>query len=172
MSFFKKIFGQKEQASEHNPLDDWRIVKAQNEEKILIMRVRVRKPMLPDLEEHKTLVVISWPYEGNEGTELPNAEDSAGMNNIEDAFFPLTDEEENQNSFMIKVGTGLNLREWEFYAKSQDIFMKTFNELLKDEPKYPISIKFFADPEWQQWAENLRILDHPNATHEKIKWPE
>jgi hypothetical protein len=65
----------------------------------------------------------------------------------------------NGQSFLMNVGTGVGLREWLYYAKDRDRFMKRFNELLAGHEPYPLKIEFYDDPAWKVWVDLHRIYE-------------
>jgi hypothetical protein len=49
--------------------------------------------------------------------------------------------------------TGVGLREWVYYARSQQEFMSKVNEALRKVPRFPIEIDLWRDPEWKRYEE-------------------
>ncbi|WP_348215938.1 DUF695 domain-containing protein [Luteolibacter sp.] len=89
-------------------------------------------------------VSISWKYEG----ELPNDPTNKRMNELEDALESLST---SKDSCLALVMTAGGVREWCFYARDYDAFMKTLNEKLSGKPVFPISINHSNDSEWKYW---------------------
>lgn len=56
----------------------------------------------------------------------------------------------NQNNFatLALVSTGEDLREWTYYAKSEDEFMARLNDALARIAEFPIEIHIAFDPKW------------------------
>lgn len=86
------------------------------------------------------------------------------MNDFEPAIDPLT--EDPGNSQMVYVRTAFGVKEWLFYARDSDAFMRAFNERLAGHPRYPLEIRFYADPKWKLWREFVKPLS------EKAEWKE
>lgn len=72
------------------------------------------------------------------------------MNVMEDALQTVL----HQNHFatLALVSTGEDLREWTYYAKSEDEFMARFNFALAGMSAFPIEIHIAHDPEWVTYA--------------------
>jgi hypothetical protein len=51
------------------------------------------------------------------------------------------------------VSTGENLREWTYYAKSEDGFMARLNYALAELPPFPIEIHIAFDPKWETYEQ-------------------
>jgi hypothetical protein len=92
------------------------------------------------------LTVISWKYDGSENNGMPLEEINQRMIILEDAI---------ENSMLsskifthVYSRTGNNLKEFTYYTKSQDDFMKMLNKTLKKHAEYPIGINFYEDKEW------------------------
>ena len=51
------------------------------------------------------------------------------------------------------VSTGEGLREWTYYAKSEDEFMARLNYAFAGIPKFPIDIHTAHDPSWDLWEQ-------------------
>jgi hypothetical protein len=68
------------------------------------------------------------------------------MNVLEDALEPVL----NQDQFatLALVSTGGHLREWTYYAKSDDDFMARLNYALAGSSAFPIEIHTAHDPTW------------------------
>jgi hypothetical protein len=89
-------------------------------------------------------VSISWKYEG----ALPDEATSKRMNELEDALEALS---VSKTSHLVLVMTVGGLREWCFYTRDYDAFMKTLNVKLSGKATFPISIEHSHDSEWKYW---------------------
>lgn len=87
-------------------------------------------------------VIISWRYTSADGMPAPAEREAMGQleNLLEPQVGPL--------STLVLVSTGDGLREWVYYARSQDDFMGRLNEALQDHPPFPVTIDLWKDPEW------------------------
>ena len=90
-------------------------------------------------------VIIVWKYQSDSGQ--PIAEDHAQMNVLEDALESVLNEHESAT--LTLVSTGENLREWTYYAKSEDKFIASLNYALAGMPAFPIEIHSACDPKWE-----------------------
>jgi hypothetical protein len=100
-------------------------------------------------------IIIVWKYESETGQ--PIAEEHRRMNLFEDALEPALDQE--GFATLALVSTGENLREWTYYAKSEDGFMACLNYALTELPAFPIEIHIAFDPKWEtyeQFAAGIR----------------
>jgi len=83
------------------------------------------------------------------------------MNILEDALEPVL----SQGNFatLALVSTGEDLREWIYYAKSEDEFFSRLNYATAGMPKFPIEVHTAFDPEWgtyEQFKDGLRKVVH------------
>ena len=63
------------------------------------------------------------------------------------------------------VSTGEGLREWTYYAASEDEFMARLNYAFAGIPEFPIEIHTAYDPEWRVYEEFKAgvQINRPNA---------
>lgn len=94
-------------------------------------------------------IIIVWKYESESGQ--PVSEDHKQMNQLEDGLEQVL--EQNPFATLALVSTGENLREWIYYAKSEDEFMARLNFALVEHPAFPIEIHIEHDPSWQTYEE-------------------
>jgi hypothetical protein len=94
-------------------------------------------------------VIIAWKY-GSE-TGLPISEDHDRMNIMEDALESVLDEDDFATLALVSTGEGL--REWTYYAGSEDEFMERLNLALSELPEFPIEIHIAKDPDWNMYDE-------------------
>ena len=78
-------------------------------------------------------VIIVWRYSSDSGQ--PYTEEHASMNLLEDTLEPVLDR--NHSATLVLVSTGENLREWTYYAKSEDEFMTRLNDALSGIRTFP-----------------------------------
>jgi len=74
-------------------------------------------------------------------------EDHQRMNLLEDALESIL----NEDGFatLTLVSTGEGLREWTYYAKSENEFMSRLNYAFAGMPAFPIEIHSAYDPGWE-----------------------
>ena len=92
-------------------------------------------------------VFIVWRYQSEHGQ--PKAEDLQSMNQLEDALEPVL----GQVATLALVSTGQDLREWTYYAKSEDEFMARLNFALFGIPPFPIEIHIAHDAMWRTYEQ-------------------
>jgi hypothetical protein len=102
-------------------------------------------------------IIIIWKYEAESG--MPHKEEHARMNALEDALAPVLAGDDFAT--LALVSTGEKLREWTYYAKSEDEFMGRLNKAFREEVPFPIEIAIAPDPEWSMYekfrAENPAV---------------
>ena len=94
-------------------------------------------------------IIIVWKYESESGQ--PPAEDHQRMNLLEDVLESAL----NRDCFatLALVSTGEGLREWTYYAKSEDEFMARLNYACARIPAFPIDIHTAYDPDWDVYGQ-------------------
>ena len=135
-------------------LGEWAIATAEFEEGTAIFRVRTDTPSEPNADQYTHAVVIRWEY-GADENGMPDSVTKEAMDLFEDYTAPL---QESGKGFLVLVSTGLELREWVYYAKSTNEFMDAFNGLLAGKPRFPIEITFLDDPQRNYWNDVLSDL--------------
>jgi hypothetical protein len=142
-------------------LRDWQIVTVENRElqSRATIRLRMRKPPMPDGRIFRCAVEISWPYDGADGYPGPD------VNQRQLAFETALDDLSGMNGFseLVQVSTGMGKKDWLYYTSDQDRFMRDFNALLAGHEPYPIQINFYEDPDWQIWSEVIDAVRSKNA---------
>jgi len=89
-------------------------------------------------------VIIVWKYKSDSG--MPVLKERESMDRMENLLASLV--EKPGASVLALVSTGENLREWTFYARSEDAFFVELNKALADQAQFPIEIHAAPDPEW------------------------
>lgn len=92
-------------------------------------------------------VILVWRYDSEKG--MPSTEEQARMNALEDMLQPMA--ESQDQAILVLVSTGNNLREWTYYAKSEEQFIAGINQALAGEPPFPIEIHSAPDPRWSTY---------------------
>lgn len=125
--------------------DLWFTAEGQEDGKPLVFRARQNIPADIDTAQYPILVSIYWHYTpANEGG-MPDAETNNGQIALEDSLEKLDSKE---FSFLMLVVTGNGRKEWHWYVADVEIWMNKLNELLKDQPVYPIQIENSSQPDW------------------------
>ena len=121
-----------------------------NSRKIIFRYAKAFSPNF-DRASQPVRVIILWKYQSNSGQ--PIAEDHQRMNQLEDGLESVLD----QDGFatLALVSTGEGLREWTYYAKSEDEFMARLNYALAGMVAFPIEIHAALDPSWDDYASRL-----------------
>lgn len=92
-------------------------------------------------------IIIVWKYRSERGQ--PMGEEYQRMNLLEDALEPILDQ--NDFATLALVSTGEDLREWTYYAKSEDEFMARLNFAFAGMSAFPIEIHIAHDPQWDTY---------------------
>ncbi len=98
-----------------------------------------------------------WKYASESGQ--PGPIDLGGMNSLEDALEGAL--KGSHVATLAVVSTGENLREWTFYALSEDSFLERFDEAIGNLPPLPIEIHTAHDPTWSMYTKFR--TDNPNT---------
>lgn len=91
-------------------------------------------------------IILVWKYNGENG--MPSIAERTRMDEMEDRLDNLA---EGEGSRLVMISTGENLREWTFYAQSEQSFMTALNLALKGVRPYPIEIHAESDPTWETY---------------------
>jgi hypothetical protein len=94
-------------------------------------------------------IFIVWRYQSDKGQ--PESEEYQRMNCLEDSLNPVLSDD--HFATLALVSTGEDLREWTYYAKSEDEFMARLNYALAGTPAFPSEIHTAFDPEWSTYEE-------------------
>jgi hypothetical protein len=92
-------------------------------------------------------IILAWKYQSEKG--MPVLEERQRMDLMEDALEPLM--EKDGFATLALVSTGENLREWTYYAKSEDEFIARLNKALAGKPAFPIEVHTATDPKWAMY---------------------
>ena len=123
----------------------WLLLKYKNEGYPVVMKVMEELPPESVRDRFGWLTVISWKYDRVENNGMPLPALNSQMVDLEHA---IDDIQENNLCVQVYSKTGNGLKELVYYISDRDEFMKAFNEVLADHPRYPLDIEFFDDPEW------------------------
>lgn len=92
-------------------------------------------------------IILVWRYTSDNGMPSPN--ERQAMDRMEDLLEPLV--QKSGISVLAIVSTGEDLREWTFYAKSEDAFLAKLNERLTGQPRFPIEVHAGPDLKWSTY---------------------
>ena len=104
-------------------------------------RAGFEKSGLPDR------VIVAWRY--NSATGLPVVQERQAMDRMEDLLAPVVDKP--GVAVLALVSTGEGLREWIYYARSEQEFLNSLNEALTGAQRFPIEIHTAPDPQWSTY---------------------
>jgi hypothetical protein len=89
-------------------------------------------------------IIIVWKYVSDSGMVYKEVHER--MNALEDVLAPALAGDDFAT--LALVSTGENLREWTYYAKSEDEFLARLNYAFIGQEPFPIEIHIESDPEW------------------------
>jgi hypothetical protein len=118
--------------------------------------------------QHSWLSIVSWPYDGSQRNGMPTVEVNERMLVLEHA---LNDREDQGHCRHAYSRTGNNLKELALYVSSREQFMGAFNRALVDEPRFPIQITFYEDPEWTDFRAIMQVFYEGNRENSESPSP-
>jgi hypothetical protein len=135
---------------------EWALTTSKNPATGRVTIFRYIKAFTPDFKQTDlpVKVILSWSYKGSNGQPL--ALDSKSMNAFEDLLEPVIGED--GFATLALVSTGNDLREWTYYAKSQDEFMKRLSRAHTKQSPYPIDVHAVRDANWSAFKEFLATV--------------
>lgn len=107
------------------------------------------------MKRYPILISILWPYESDGGSGLPDDATDEMHGKLENALNTLDLEE---LGFLVLVCTGSGQKEWMFYARQAESWMKSLNDRLANMPPMPLNISASEDPAWDAYYAFLRSL--------------
>jgi hypothetical protein len=134
-------------ATEAPTADEWTVSTGQAAGKPVIARFRSAAP--PNAAAYPTLIVISWSYP-EDSSGLPDSDVRERMDRLEDL---LTERVEADGvAIHTATETGRGLREWQWYARSEEEMMQAVNGALRTEAPFPIEFASEHDPQWRAYT--------------------
>lgn len=118
-------------------------------------RFRENLPAESEIKKFKLLIVVSWHYQSDDETGLPNEEILDQMDDFENVMDDAL--VEKGTARLMTVFTGKGVREWQFYTDDSQNFMRKFNEALKGKPALPLEVEAFEDENWDAYKDFTEI---------------
>ena len=103
------------------------------------------------------LTVIAWAYDGSSRNGMPPVDVNARMVDLEERIETGVEALGFCEHTVSKTGNGL--KELVYYIHDRETFSERLNAALDGQPRYPIDIAFYHDPEWQDLALTRSIFD-------------
>jgi hypothetical protein len=100
-----------------------------------------------DRKKQPDRVILVWRYATENG--MPSLDERRSMDRLEDLLAPLI--RNDGIATLAIVSTGEGWREWIMYTASSGTFIAQLNQLLRDEPRFPIDIHDGPDPMWTSY---------------------
>jgi Family of unknown function (DUF695) len=144
-------------ASESN-VAVWATAKTTHSRNGRIIFFRFARELQPhfDRASQPDLIIVVWKYESETGQ--PRSDEYERMSIFEDMLGPAVFE--GEFATLALVSTGENLREWIYYARSEDEFMDRLNQALAG-AVFPIEIHTATDPTWENYESFRKGLREP-----------
>lgn len=130
----------------------WNVAQFEEDERPVILRLLSAMPTASDPKDYPSLAVISWTYDGGE-SGMPSTEENARMRELEDILEAKI--EKKKICIQTASRTGNGLREWNYYARSEEAFMAALNDALGHLPPFPIAIACYHEPDWRSFRDLL-----------------
>jgi hypothetical protein len=93
--------------------------------------------------------IIVWKYKSTNGMPVPRERER--MDAMEDLLGPVV--EADGFATLALVSTGEEMREWIYYAKSEEGFFARLNQAFGAQSPFPIEIHIAVDPKWSNYQE-------------------
>jgi len=106
-------------------------------------------------EKFRWLTVISWKYDRSVRNGMPPENTNKQMLALEHAVDELEEAALCRHAYS---RTGNGLKELVYYIVDRDEFMVAFNTALRNQPRYPLEIKFYEDQEWEDFQTIRRLF--------------
>jgi hypothetical protein len=136
--------------------EGWSVATGEDDGKPLIFRIRNTPPSFARKEGFPHLLAVCWQYESPNDQGMPSQETVEQMGQLEDLLEPAT--ESARQAFLTVIVTGNGVREWQWYARSEEEVMKLVNETLGEYEPFPVQFNFQDDPEWDGYTRFLEIV--------------
>ena len=130
--------------------DEWLFATGTRGESPMLLRLRSPRPSDEERAASPYLVLIRWPFDGDE-SHIPDEDDLDVMVNFEEALFAAMDAEGWGTGVAVVTSDGV--REWRLYTPDIERFQEGMNDALAGLPRYPLEFATFDDPEWNAYIE-------------------
>jgi hypothetical protein len=130
----------------------------------VIRKSSIVNPSFPGLSGKKQwapripFMVVSWKYQPQNEKGMPSDSDWERMVSLENLLESL---ETKRAAFMMISVTCNGTKEWQWYSRDSEEYLKYINSALSGQEPFPIEISQEEDPEW---SEHLGIKSMGNKT--------
>jgi hypothetical protein len=148
---FKRLISKlfSSEAAEQAPADNsWALAEASDDGRPLVFRFRTGFPSTVKRSRFPLMIAITWRFESDSG--MPSNREKASMDDLEESLSHVV--ESTGKAVLTVIVTGNEVREWQFYTRSQDEFMRLLNQALAGKPRFPIEISTDDDPDWEAYS--------------------
>src|SRR5262245_38660035 len=139
--------------------DRWATATSTNGKRKILFRYVMHVPAGVDPAEFPNLLVVVWPYSSANDGRMPDGPTNDQQITFEDLVDPaLTN---SDNAHLVWVRTGEDEKVWWWYSRDINEALEIINQVLADQPRFPIEIEKDSDPDWSAWREFV---------NEVVKW--
>jgi hypothetical protein len=137
----------------------WAIAQSKNPTNghVIVFRYMDIFPPAFNRANQATRAVVVWRYQTETG--MPMQSERKQMDAFEDLLEPAL--EKSGIATLALVSTGEGLREWTYYAKSEELFFQQLNNALKTHAKFPVEIHVGQDPTWSTYDQFVKQVKKP-----------
>lgn len=135
---------------------EWGVATGEDSGVPMIVRYRIAPPSGVSTTDFNKLLAITWKYASQNDKRMPETADIEKMNLFEDLLDAGL--EIKGIGYMTIVVTCNGVREYQWYAKDSDHFIKALNESLSAQKPFPIEITIKDDPGWTAYQELTKAM--------------
>ena len=99
---------------------------------------------------------VFWSMETPQPNGLASSEDIKRMHTFEERIVAAT--ESNQVAVLPLILTGRGEREFVFFVRSSEEFLRALSQMPQEKARYPIEIRQSHDPNWTYYENELRTV--------------
>ncbi len=134
-------------------VDKWFAAEGEKDGLPTIIRGRGELKHLIGLDSHPTVLRITWSYEPDDHSGLPDPDIQDRMLAFEEAFMDPLEAEPLCIFYCVFLHNGI--KEWSAYCSDIDRVGEVFNAALEGHEVYPIELAIEEDPEWEDYRAML-----------------
>jgi len=129
--------------------DMWSAGEGENDGTPFILRFRPNLQAFIATGQYNKHFIITWPYESDNTSLMPDEEELDLMTAVEDALVDIF--ENDVQCVLAFVYTGQNQKDWHWYSKDITETGNRLNTALSDFEVLPIELASEDDPDWAEY---------------------
>ena len=134
----------------------WRLAQGKLRGLPIYYRVRTGLESKISPQSHPERFYITWSFEGENESGLPDESINSQMAEFEDALMDRLGKEDL--CIIYSICTYNSAREWTAYTSSSERTVEAFNEVASAFGRLPIELRAEDDPQWEDYRQLLRKL--------------